>query len=534
MTAKTLLLGNNQITGWIAEKLLEDGNELMIASPRPQFEFSPESDAVIQSHEPATTLLAGATVAGCHGAFGDFTLRMVQNAESFSCSAKLIVICEDIHRRPEFDVYGLRPSAFIVPLSQVTNSHKDDGGTDIVAGNSRTVVFLMGLLKESHPVIARDIMESALRFQQKGKQVYILTGNLKVAANGLETCYRETRKAGVVYVKFTETRPEIKQTADLGVRIEFQDEILNQRVRLSPDLTIVDEALEPSDYLKHLIHIFELDADLNGFAQADNVHRLSVLSNRRGILVAGQSRNIFSTQDQWTDAANTVLSSAVLKQFLAKGALSYAEIDPGNCVRCLTCHRLCPYRAISVNARVHIQPEACESCGICIAECPRGAIHIKGPALSDVQQAVDRIGEVSRQTPFTPSIAAFCCSRSAVQAGKLAACMGYEMPKGLKTIEVPCAGSVSIHHLLAGFQNGADGVLVLTCHKGNCHSEKGNLLAGQRVDHLKNVIENMGMEADRLRVKTLASNMGAEFAQLVGAFEKGLLELGPSKLKPQD
>ena len=532
MTAKTLLLGNNQITGWIAEKLLEDGDELMIASPQPEFEFSPESHAAIQSHERATTLLAATTVVGCQGAFGDFSIRMIQNEQNFSCSAQQIVICENIHRRPEFDLYGLRPSAFILPLSGAINSYKNDGSTDPVLGKSYTVVFLMGFLKESNPMIAREVMESALRFQQKGKQVYILTGNLKVAAHGLEKCYRETRKAGVVYFKLTETCPEIQQTADQGVRIEFQDEILNQRVRLSPDLTIVDEATEPSNYLKHLIRIFELDADLNGFAQADNVHRLNVLTNRRGILVAGQSRSIFSLEDQRTDAANSVLSSAVLKEFLSKGALSYAEIDPGNCVRCLTCHRLCPYRAIRVKARVYIQPEACESCGICIAECPRGAIHIKGPALPDIQQTVDQIRTVSQQTPFSPSIAVFCCSRSAVQAGKLASCMGYEMPSGLKTIEVPCAGSVSMHHLLSGFQNGADGVLVLTCHQGNCHSEKGSQLAGDRVLHLKSMMEHMGFEPERLMIGTLAANMGKEFAEMACQFEKQLLELGPSKLKP--
>ena len=118
LTAKILLLGNNQMTGWIAEKLLDAGNELMVVSPRREFEFSPESDALIQSREFSTTLLSATTVVGCKGAFGNFSLRMRTGDKIFSCSAGQIVICEDIDRRPEFDLYGLDPSPFIVPLSR--------------------------------------------------------------------------------------------------------------------------------------------------------------------------------------------------------------------------------------------------------------------------------------------------------------------------------------------------------------------------------------------------------------------------------
>ena len=76
-------------------------------------------------------------------------------------------------------------------------------------------------------------------------------------------------------------------------------------------------------------------------------------------------------------------------------------------------------------------------------------------------------------------------------------------------------------------------MLVLTCHKGNCHSEYGNIYAHQRVDQLSENLSQIGFETQRLVYKTLASNMGTEFAETVNAFEKAILELGPSRLKPQ-
>ena len=51
-----------------------------------------------------------------------------------------------------------------------------------------------------------------------------------------------------------------------------------------------------------------------------------------------------------------------------------AEIDPGHCIRCLTCFRLCPYGAVNQGSRIAVVADACAGCGICVAECPRGAI----------------------------------------------------------------------------------------------------------------------------------------------------------------
>ena len=111
--------------------------------------------------------------------------------------------------------------------------------------------------------------------------------------------------------------------------------------------------------------------------------------------------------------------------------------------------------------------------------------------------------------------------------------MGYVLPSGLKIVEVPCSGGISRDHLFTAFSKGADGVLVLTCHKGNCHSESVNIYAHQRVDQLSDMLPQLGFEPGRLAYKTLASNMGTEFAETVSVFEKDLLDIGPSRLKPQ-
>jgi coenzyme F420-reducing hydrogenase delta subunit len=122
-----------------------------------------------------------------------------------------------------------------------------------------------------------------------------------------------------------------------------------------------------------------------------------------------------------------------------------------------------------------------------------------------------------------PFLVAFCCARSAKTAKEMAFAMGHSLPQGIGMIDVPCAGSISTAHLLSAFQCQADGVLILTCHPDNCHSENGNRLAHQRVDYLKQQLSALGI-SERIKVATLAANMGADFHQLVGRFEQSLGE----------
>jgi quinone-modifying oxidoreductase subunit QmoB len=196
-----------------------------------------------------------------------------------------------------------------------------------------------------------------------------------------------------------------------------------------------------------------------------------------------------------------------------------ASIDTGQCIRCLTCLRLCPYRSVQKAGHISVAPEACEGCGICAAECPREAITLGESGVFFERRLATVAAEASAAAPW---FLAVCCSRSAGRAGQLAQRMGYGLPESLKVVEVPCAGSLSLRQMLAALAGGASGVLVLTCHIGNCHSESGNLLAQQRVELLRERLRLMGRDPDRLQRHTLAANMPAEFADIVRRFDQHL------------
>jgi coenzyme F420-reducing hydrogenase delta subunit len=81
--------------------------------------------------------------------------------------------------------------------------------------------------------------------------------------------------------------------------------------------------------------------------------------------------------------------------------------------------------------------------------------------------------------------------------------------------------------ILKCFQRGADGVLVSGCHPGDCHYTEGNYYARRRFALLRNLLDYLGVEKERLRVEWVSASEGQKFAELVSDFTTELTQLGP-------
>ncbi len=101
-------------------------------------------------------------------------------------------------------------------------------------------------------------------------------------------------------------------------------------------------------------------------------------------------------------------------------------------------------------------------------------------------------------------------------------------PSNVKVINVPCTGRVDILHLLKAVEDGADGVYVAGCLEGDCHYLTGNLKAKKRVAYVKKVLEDIGMEPERVEMYNLSAAQGTRFAEIAREFTERILDLGPS------
>lgn len=272
LTEKTFIIGSGQCARNIAEELLARDKEVILLT---------KADMVLSSGAKAE-IFSDAEWLSCTGTIGNFEISLSRNREKLFLSVSEIIIAEDAVRKANFSLCGIRPGSHVLSLSQLTEFLSDPANHPLNLSQVKKMVFLTGLSAESHPVILEEMMHSCLRLQSDFQiQTYILTKNLKVAGKGLEALYRKTRDAGTVYIKFTESLPEIREEQDGSITIVFLDEVTGQKFSLRPDMTVSDETICPSDNLGVIADLLGLDRDQKGFLQSDNVHRLSVLTNRK-------------------------------------------------------------------------------------------------------------------------------------------------------------------------------------------------------------------------------------------------------------
>jgi formate dehydrogenase beta subunit len=212
-----------------------------------------------------------------------------------------------------------------------------------------------------------------------------------------------------------------------------------------------------------------------------------------------------------------------------------AKVDTDKCIACLTCVRVCPYEVPGLErGTANVPVEQCQACGLCATECPAKAISMTLTSdqemLKEIKSAVRRAkgnGRGPAEGKGQPAIVGFTC-RYCAYAGEEPIVVKAKLPKNVKTIDVLCSGKVDALYLLKAFEFGADGVFVAGCVVGECHNDKGNVHAGQRVGYVKKLLDEIGLGGARLEMFNTPPAECANMTELVGTLSAKVKELGPS------
>lgn len=95
---------------------------------------------------------------------------------------------------------------------------------------------------------------------------------------------------------------------------------------------------------------------------------------------------------------------------------------------------------------------------------------------------------------------------------------------------LPCTGRIDESLLLKAFENGADGVMVIGCLEGDCHYVNGNIRAKARVERVYQILEQINIGPERIRMYNLSAGEGAKFAAFTSEFVEQVENLGPSPI----
>jgi F420-non-reducing hydrogenase iron-sulfur subunit len=130
-----------------------------------------------------------------------------------------------------------------------------------------------------------------------------------------------------------------------------------------------------------------------------------------------------------------------------------------------------------------------------------------------------------------PNIIAFLCNWCSYAGSDKAGGQKLPYTARVKIIRVMCSGRVDPLFIFNAFRKGADGVMVLGCHPGDCHYRSGNIKTMRRMGLLKKMLPQFGIHPDRVMLDWVAASESERFQKLVNEMAETITRLGPLELK---
>ena len=131
---------------------------------------------------------------------------------------------------------------------------------------------------------------------------------------------------------------------------------------------------------------------------------------------------------------------------------------------------------------------------------------------------------------YEPRIIAFLCNWCSYAGADKAGASQTPYPPNVNIVKIMCTGRIDPEFILQAFKLGADGVIILACHPGDCHYKEGNLRAAQRYAMLARILEQMGIGRERCRFDYVSAGEGDKYVQVITNMVETVRHLGPLAL----
>lgn len=135
---------------------------------------------------------------------------------------------------------------------------------------------------------------------------------------------------------------------------------------------------------------------------------------------------------------------------------------------------------------------------------------------------------------WEPKIVMFCCNWCSYAGADLAGVSRFQQPTNVRVIRVMCSSRIDPVHIYTAFLEGADGILITGCHIGDCHYVNGNDKTLVKFEFIKSMMEELGVENERLQLRWISASEGQQFAEFVREMITKIKSLGPSPLRKKE
>lgn len=268
--------------------------------------------------------------------------------------------------------------------------------------SSVVMIQCIGSRDNSHAYCSRiccsQAVKNALKLIEINPKVniYILYRDMRTYGYK-EDFYRKAREAGVVFIRYDEdSKPEL--ITDNGrLNMSVLEPILQERIKLSPDIVVLSTGIEPNKENERLAKILKVPLNDEGFFLEAHVKLRPVDFATEGVFVAGMAHSpkcIDETISQAEAAVARAVTIIANEKYYAEAVISH--VDEELCAGCGICSSLCAYEAIEIvteaeKRKSKVNEALCKGCGTCVAACPSGAMDQYGFTKKQIMAMVDAI-----------------------------------------------------------------------------------------------------------------------------------------------
>jgi len=297
-------------------------------------------------------------------------------------------------------------------------------------------------------------------------------------------------------------------------------EILNLTYRQGPDLPVLRHGFPDSHFI-----CFPYE------------------SQRTGIYAAGAVRAPMDSVRAEEDAMGAALKAIQCVEMAAKGQavhpragdLSFPSFFLQRCTQCKRCTEECPFGTLDEDEKGTPKPNPyrCRRCGVCMGACPERIISFHNYSVDMIANMIKAI-EVPDETEEKPRVLVFMCENDAYPALDIAGMRRLRYDPSIRVIPLRCLGSMNIVWIADALSRGIDGIMLIGCKYGDdyqCHFVKGSELADRRLENVKETLQRLQLESERLQLTQLAISESDKLPVLIGDFMERIREMGPNPYK---
>jgi F420-non-reducing hydrogenase iron-sulfur subunit len=128
---------------------------------------------------------------------------------------------------------------------------------------------------------------------------------------------------------------------------------------------------------------------------------------------------------------------------------------------------------------------------------------------------------------FEPKIVGFLCNWCSYAGADKAGASQTPYPANVHVVRIMCTGRMDPQFVLKAYAEGADGVVILGCHPGDCHYKEQNFRMIQRHRMFLGLLRQYGIDEARCRLDFVSAAEGDKFAKVIAETVETIRKLGP-------